>query len=107
MTDKQARIALALGLNALFLMPYVWIIVAGAHGRQPPEWLILPILIWGFIGFRWIVRNLLGGSFMYVPMSFRKFCLAYGAGSCVCAVFGFLIIPVLMIYQIMRLVIRR
>lgn len=107
MTDKQARMAFDLGLNALFLMPYVWIIVSGARGRQPPEWLVLPILIWGFIGFRWIVRNLLGGSFMYVPTSFKKFCLAYGAGSCVCAVFGFLIIPILMIYQIMRLVIRR
>ena len=107
MTDKQIQMAFDLGMNMLFLIPYVWIISADFHGYQPPEWLILPILAWGFIGFRWIARNLLGGSFMYVPTGFKKFFLIYGIGSCVCAVFGFLIIPILMVYQIMQIAIPR
>lgn len=103
MTDKQVQMLFGLGMNVLFIVPYVWIIVAGSAGQEAPDWLALPVLVWGFLGFRWIARNLLGGTFMHVPVGFGRFFLVYGIGSVLCAAFGILIIPVLMIYQVAQL----
>lgn len=103
MTDKQVQMLVGLSMNVLFMIPYVWIIVASSAGHQPPDFLVLPVLVWGFLGFRWIARNLLGGTFMHVPVGFGQFFLVYGIGSVLCAAFGFLIIPILVVYQAAQL----
>jgi len=102
-TDKQVQMVFGLAMNVLFMVPYVWIAVAGSSGHQAPDWLGLPILIWGFLGFRWIARNLLGGTFMHVPVGVGQFFLVYGVGSILCAAFGLLIIPLLILYQVAQL----
>ena len=104
MTDKQVQMIFGLAINTVFMVPYIWVIGAGQHA---PVWLVLPIIVWGFLGFRWIARNLLGSTFMHVPVSFRQFFLVYGIGSVLCAGFGFLIIPILMIFQIAKLAMLR
>lgn len=105
MNGKQLQLLFGLGMNVLFMIPYVWFIVASSGGQEPPPFLVLPMLIWGFFGFRWIARNLLGGTFMHVGVGFRQFFLIYGFGAMFCAAFGFLIIPSLMIYQMIQLAI--
>ncbi len=101
MHDIKAHLVAGLLVNALFLIPYIWILSSGARA---PEWLALPCMLWGFIGFRWIGRNLLGGMFMHVDVSFMKFFFVLMMGTIIYGAFGFLIIPAIMVYQTIQLV---
>jgi hypothetical protein len=54
MTSKQAELVAGLTLNAISAIPYIWILRVGVRA---PSWLVLPLLAWGFLCFRWISQH--------------------------------------------------
>lgn len=97
MTAKQVELAGGLALNAISAIPYIWILRSGFR-----LWLVLPLLAWGFLCFRWISQHLFGSSFMNVPVGLSTFFIVYAIGSLICAILGFVIIPILVTWQIIR-----
>ena len=88
-------------VNAFALLLYIMLI---AMGERASILIAVPLLLWGFIAYRWVAQDLLGGAFMVVDVSFSRMALVILFGSVFFAVLGILIIPFLLAYQASQLV---
>jgi len=63
--------------------------------------IIIPMLIWGFLGFRQVIE------WLRIDIAWGEARKIYLFGSCMCAPFGFMIIPVLILRDLVKLFLRR
>lgn len=97
--EARSSIISKILLNVLFLVPYIIILSSNnPHGAY-----YVPIIIWGFIGFRWLLRAFAAVTGMVLFARFGTWGCTYLIGSIICGIFGFIIIPLLIIFQIVQL----
>ena len=101
-------------INVLFLIPYIILLSSRAVGGKSFDagnpsgatmLMMVPIVIWGFIGYRWVL-NAIASSTGHVPFASLQshhrgliaICL-----SLMCSGFGIIIIPVLILVQSIKL----
>lgn len=100
MTNEQLRLSGHLLANCVAMSVYVVIFIKGEDTALS---LFFVLLIWGFIAYRWIAQTLLGDSFVVVDVNFLQLAATILFGSIFCAVFGIIIVPFLIIFQIFQL----
>lgn len=90
-------------INALFYIP--WIIFISHMGNQAdtPYWLIIPFIVWGFFGFRWLMDAFLRVTGLTIFNTLQGWGWTYFVGSMVVGMFGFIVIPILLIMQFIQL----
>jgi len=71
--------------------------------EDPPGWLMVPITIWGFIGFRWLMDGFLHLTGLVIFDSLQGMGLKYFIGSVFCSGLGFLVIPIQIVTQLVQL----
>ena len=88
-------------VNILFLIPYIVIILN--QNNNASFLLLIPILIWGFIGFSWLLNAILDVTRFIIFDSIKGWSFTYIVGSLIVGIFGFIVIPVLIILQLIQL----
>ena len=86
-------------INALFFIPYVIVLST----EDPPGWLMVPMIIWGFIGFRWLMDGFLHLTGLVIFDSVQGMGLKYFIGSVFCSVLGVFVIPIQIVIQLIQL----
>jgi len=99
----KAQLISKIIINLLFSIPYIFLII---YDKEPnsPHWPIIFIFIWGFIGFRWLLNAFFNRSRMTISTSLRNWGLVYVFGSLFVSIFGFFVIPVLIIKYLFQLI---
>ena len=93
-------------VNLLFLIPYIIVMFSSSGGGQPSKgamWMLLPILIWGFIGFRWVLNAFTSVTGLVLFANLKSWGWMFFFGSVICSMFGGLIIPILIVFQSIKL----
>jgi formylglycine-generating enzyme required for sulfatase activity/Tol biopolymer transport system component len=93
-------------VNLLFLIPYLIVMFSSSGGGQPSKgamWMLLPILIWGFIGFRWVLNAFTSVTGLVLFANLKSWGWMFFFGSVICSMFGGLIIPILIVLQSIKL----
>lgn len=101
MTNEQLRLTGYLLANCVAMSVYVVILI---KGEDTPLSLLLVLLLWGFIAYRWVAQTLLGDSFVVVDLNFLQLAATILFGSLFFAVFGIIIIPFLIVFQVFQLI---
>jgi hypothetical protein len=86
--------------NALFMIPYI-VVLSQQRGGHPPAWPFVFIIVWGFIGARQILRALMGQRRLQSANNQKLGC-AVLILTLICAPLGFLLIPLLIVFEIIQ-----
>jgi hypothetical protein len=104
---ERRKITTRIIINIIFLMPYIIIFSLEGLSDDPPDSVIIPLglmaLGWGFFGFRWLMDAFFNLTRMTIFMNFHSGCSVLMVGTMICATFGPLIIPILIVANIMQL----
>lgn len=98
---KRRQLTLQVVVNILFMIPYIIFAVMGRESA--PTWVIFPMMLWGFIGFRWLMNAFFRLTNLTIFMSATNGCFTYIVGSMVCSGLGIFVIPILIVSDIMEL----
>jgi hypothetical protein len=101
-TESRNSILKKIVINVLFLIPYI-IILASQQPSDATMWLLLVVLAWGFIGFRWLLNTFLAVTGLAIFTTLGNWGFTYCLGSVFVGICGFLVIPVLVIMQLIQL----
>ncbi|HUU14824.1 MAG TPA: hypothetical protein VM182_14125 [Terriglobia bacterium] len=100
--ESRTRIIGRMAVNAGFLVPYIFIL-AHAGDLKPPMWPVVLVLLWGFVGFRWLLNAFTSLTGLIIFAGLRTWGIAFLVGSLLVGLFGFLVIPFLLIADLVRL----
>jgi hypothetical protein len=95
-----AKTQLRLAVNAVVGVAYLWLgldMLTGAQGNTVVKILVVG---WGFLGFRWLLDGFLGVTRLEIFASAQFWWVAYFLGSIVCALGGFIVIPIQIAMQL-------
>ncbi|GAB0113340.1 hypothetical protein [Acidisoma sp. C75] len=98
-TDLIARTQLRLVVNAIVGVAYLWLMLMKYVGVPGTGIILIPILAWGFFGFRWLLDGFLGATRLEIFASAQSWWIAYFVGSVACALAGFIIVPIQIVMQ--------
>ena len=98
-STHRAKLVFKMIVNVLFLIPYIILIT---QQNETPDWVMIPMLIWGFIAFRWILNALLDLSNITLTLRIKTWSITYVIGSLVCGGLGLGIIPILLIIELVQ-----
>ncbi len=103
MSETKSEITQKIIINLLFLIPYLIILLNSENPSDLSAILLIPIIIWGFIGFNWLLNSLLNLTGFIIFDSLKGWGFKYIIGSFVVGMFGFLIIPILITLQVIQI----
>ena len=81
---------------------YLGILMSGGQSGAN-QFLLLMALAWGFFGFRWLLDVLLGATRLAVFASAQTWWVFYFVGSLLCALTGFIVVPIEIVLQLRTL----
>lgn len=90
-------------INALFFIPYLLCLIAVLTHRDLPLWTIIPMAIWGFIGFRWLMSAFFSLTGIALFATLGRIGKLYVFGSLLCSAGGFVILPIQLAAQAIQL----
>lgn len=105
LADARAELIKKICINTLFFIPHLVLLfpLPGKNNLWIPMLLATPLLVWGFLCFRWLLDSLLECFRIAVFTSFKTLGLLYLLGSFVCAFFSFYLIPLLICIYVVKL----
>ena len=105
-TSSQERgILMKIIVNILFLIPYIVLLSGDARGELSGGTLLMLLLIlfWGFIGFRWVLNSFTSVTGLVLFADLKSWGWIFFIGSFICSTCGGIIIPVLIVFQAIQL----
>ncbi len=103
-SETKSEITKKIIINILFFIPYLIILLNSENPNDLPAILLIPVIIWGFIGFNWLLNSLLNLTGFIIFDSLKGWGFKYFIGSFVVGIFGFLVIPILITLQIIQII---
>ena len=99
LSELKSSLIKRIAINSLFFVPYLVLMFTD----DPPLWVGIFMLIWGFIGFRWLLDVFQAVTNLTLYNTFEGWGCNYLIGSGICAMFGFIVIPILVVMQAIQL----
>lgn len=98
-TSVRIKILGKIIVNIAFFVPYI---ILFSQQNATPDWLAIPMIVWGFIAFRWLLNAFFNYTRISTYQKFKTWSITYFIGSLICAALGFLVIPFLIISEIIQ-----
>lgn len=90
-------------VNVIFLLPYLVMLSQAPSSTDVSVWPVVGLLIWGFIGFRWLLEAFYAVTGLVIFTSITGWGKMYLVGSLVVGSFGVIVIPILLVIQFVQL----